>query len=108
MTPKEISQCIDRLFAKAERAPNGFDILSECVALAEMLIDKNVAYGDSALAPLTVFAHGLDAEAQILVRLDDKLSRLARGSAAGEDTTKDLLGYLILLRLARQKKHQQT
>ena len=108
MTPKEISQCIDRLFSKAESAPNGFDILSECVALAEMLIDKNVAYGDSALTPLTVFAHGLDAEAQILVRLDDKLSRLARGNAAGEDTIKDLLGYLILLRLARQKKHQQT
>lgn len=108
MTPKEISQCFDRLFAKAESCPNGFGILSECVALAEMLIDKNVAYGDSALSPVTVFAHGLDPEAQILVRLDDKLSRLARGQAAGEDVIKDLLGYLILLRLARRKNQRQT
>ena len=104
MTPKEISQCMDRLFTKAESCPNGFDILSECVALAEMLIDKNVADGDSALSPVNGFAHGLDPEAQIRVRLDDNLSRLARGQAAGEDVIKDLLGYLILLRLARQKK----
>lgn len=39
---------------------------------------------------------------QIRVRLDDKLSRLARGSAAGEDVELDLLGYLILLRVARK------
>jgi hypothetical protein len=28
--------------------------------------------------------------------MDDKISRLMRGSAAGEDVEKDLLGYLII------------
>jgi hypothetical protein len=65
-----------------------------------MLIEKNIAYGDSALNPLRVFAKDIDTRAQILVRLDDKLSRLSRGSAAGEDVILDLLGYLILYRIA--------
>ena len=40
---------------------------------------------------------------QLLVRIDDKLSRLARGSAAGEDVERDLMGYLVLLRVARKR-----
>ena len=36
------------------------------------------------------------------MRLDDKLSRIARGQAAGEDVTLDLIGYLVLLRLAER------
>jgi hypothetical protein len=31
------------------------------------------------------------------------VARLARGSAAGEDVEADLLGYLILLRVARAR-----
>jgi hypothetical protein len=39
---------------------------------------------------------------QLLVRIDDKLSRLARGSGAEtEDVEGDLLGYLVILRVAR-------
>jgi hypothetical protein len=41
---------------------------------------------------------------QIKVRLDDKLSRLIHGSAAGEDVVLDLLGYLILLRVATKEQ----
>jgi hypothetical protein len=76
-------------------------IREECAALAEFLVAKNKAYGDSALAPLRVFSRA-SAEEQILVRLDDKLSRLARGSDAGEDVVLDLLGYLVLLRIQRR------
>jgi len=36
----------------------------------------------------------------ICMRLDDKLSRIARGQVAGEDVTLDLIGYLVLLRVA--------
>ena len=68
-----------------------------------MLIAKNVAYGDSALDPLRVFSKASPVE-QLLVRIDDKLSRLQRGSAAGEDVERDLLGYLILLRIARKRE----
>lgn len=68
-----------------------------------MLIEKNAAYGDSALDPLRVFSKASPVE-QLLVRIDDKLSRLKRGSAAGEDVECDLLGYLILLRIARKRE----
>ena len=32
-------------------------------------------------------------------RIDDKLSRLARGDQVDEDVVLDLLGYLVLLRV---------
>lgn len=76
-------------------------IAEECDRLKALLIEKNRAYGNSALDPVRVFSKA-SPEEQILVRIDDKLSRLARGSAAGEDVVQDLLGYLILLRVARR------
>jgi hypothetical protein len=82
--------------------PDEFEaaVRAECGAVADMLVEKNRAYGNSALDPVRVFSKA-SAEEQILVRIDDKISRLARGSAAGEDVVLDLLGYLILLRVAR-------
>jgi len=77
-------------------------ITAECDAIRDMLLEKNEAYGDSAIEPLRVFSRA-SAEEQILVRIDDKLSRLARGSAAGEDVVADLIGYLVLLRIARER-----
>lgn len=74
------------------------DVLQE---IGDMLIEKNRAYGNSALDPVRIFSKATTVE-QILVRIDDKLSRLARGAAAGEDVEKDLLGYLVLLRIARK------
>jgi hypothetical protein len=73
----------------------------ECDHLKGMLLAKNAAYGNSATDPVRVFSKASPVE-QILVRLDDKLSRLARGAAAGEDVEQDLAGYLILLRVARR------
>lgn len=77
----------------------------ECDALKQLLLDKNAAYGDSAIKPLGIFAGG-DALSLIAVRIDDKLSRIrnmggitARADAA-EDTILDLAGYLILARVA--------
>lgn len=72
------------------------------MSIEEMLVSKNQAYGDSALNPVRVFSKA-SAEEQILVRIDDKLSRLARGKAAGEDVLGDLVGYLVLLLLARSE-----
>ena len=74
-------------------------VADEIVAL---LIEKNAAYGNSALDPVRVFSRASVVE-QLLVRIDDKLSRLARGSAAGEDVEMDLLGYLLILRVARKR-----
>lgn len=75
-------------------------IAKECGALRDLLISKNEAYGNAALDPVRIFSKA-DPEEQLRVRIDDKLSRLARGQAAGEDVVLDLLGYLILLRIAR-------
>lgn len=68
--------------------------------IAEMLEEKNAAYGNSALDPLRVFSRAGTIE-QIKVRIDDKLSRMARGNGcASEDTLRDLAGYLALLAVA--------
>src|SRR5690606_25952592 len=72
-----------------------------------MLLAKNQAYGDSALNPVRVFSQASSAE-QIRVRIDDKISRLVRGQAAGEDTAADLLGYLILLRMAEARDRERA
>ncbi len=77
-------------------------IVDECDAIKTMLLSKNTAYGSSFSNPLRVFAKGMSIESHILVRIDDKLSRLARGSAAGEDVVSDLIGYLTLLRVVRK------
>jgi len=73
-------------------------IAEECVDLARFLIAKNRAYGNSAFDPIRIFSKA-DAREQILVRLDDKISRMARGQAAGEDTPRDAQGYLTLWRV---------
>jgi hypothetical protein len=90
-----------RMLPDVEGAPLGEDILDECLEIATMLIEKNRAYGNSALKPVRIFSRA-SSEEQLLVRIDDKLSRLARGSAAGEDVVADLIGYLVLLRIARR------
>jgi len=71
--------------------------------LAEMLIDKNKKYGNSALKPKRVFSKASATE-QILVRIDDKLSRFANQNVnEDEDILSDLLGYIVLLKIANQK-----
>lgn len=67
--------------------------------IGNTLIEKNKAYGNSALNPVRVFSKA-DTVEQLKVRIDDKLSRIARGSDAGEDTLLDLVGYLVLLEVA--------
>jgi len=79
-------------------------IRAKCDELANILVAKNRAYGDSALNPVGIFAHG-DPEALIRVRIDDKLSRIRNDPyALGEDAILDLTGYLILLMIDRDQK----
>ena len=70
--------------------------------VVEMLLRKNLAYGDSALNPLRVFSKA-DAGAGLRVRIDDKLSRIRnQGFDDSEDTLQDLIGYLILYRAGQR------
>ena len=76
-------------------------IAQVCDDVKQTLLEKNRAYGNSALEPLRIFSHA-DSVEQLNVRIDDKLSRVARGSEyAGDDTELDLIGYLVLRRVAR-------
>lgn len=87
------------------------DIHEVCGRVAGMLIEKNRAYGDSALSPRRIFSRADNIE-QLKVRIDDKLSRLSSMSgdvdSMGEDVEKDLLGYLVLLQIARKRKAQEA
>lgn len=89
---------IDRDLREDEYAHNKFceavdTVLSE---FGNMLKEKNKKYGNSALHPVRVFSKA-DAKEQIKVRLDDKISRLVRGTGdETEDIYLDLTGYLIL------------
>ena len=82
------------------------EIVEICDGIKALLLRKNAAYGDSALKPMRVFSRATPVE-QIMVRLDDKLSRLARGHALPDesldDTLDNILGYLVLLKIAKRR-----
>ena len=80
------------------------EISNICDEIKNMLLDKNMKYGDSALNPVRVMSKS-SPEEQILVRIDDKLSRLSKGDLTNddEDVINDLIGYFILLKIARNR-----
>ena len=82
---------------KSEKA-----IAKVCDDIKELLVEKNRAYGNSALDPVRIFSQA-DSDEQICVRIDDKLSRFARGKEyQGDNDLDDLIGYLVLLKVARK------
>jgi hypothetical protein len=88
-------QTIERTFEdKIREITNG---------IADMLLNKNEKYGNSALEPKRIFSKASSVE-QILVRIDDKLSRISnQNDDEDEDVINDLIGYLILLKIAKDK-----
>lgn len=78
-------------------------IVEVCDEVKELLIRKNRAYGNSAIEPMRVFSKASAIE-QINVRIDDKLSRIAKGDVSfeDEDVEKDVMGYLVLKRVAKR------
>lgn len=83
-------------------------IRAKCNELADLLVEKNTSYGDSALKPLGIFASG-DPVVNLGARIDDKLARIKNDRAAfGEDPIRDLLGYLVLLQIAIEDQKPPT
>jgi hypothetical protein len=80
-------------------------IVAACNKIRELLLEKNDAYGDSALSPLNIFSQA-SAEYGIRNRIDDKLKRIKNVGLDDrtEDTLLDLAGYLVLLIIARDEK----
>jgi hypothetical protein len=82
----------------------GREIYDSCHEIAHMLIKKNIAYGNSALEPVRIFSRA-DAREQLHVRIDDKLSRIMKGTSyVGDNDIDDLIGYLVLLKIAKAKE----
>jgi uncharacterized protein (DUF302 family) len=103
------------LFQHPDSAPNLAESLSGsekaivavCNDIKSMLLEKNRKYGDSALNPLRIFSKA-DTFEQIKVRMDDKLNRIKNAqSDEDEDVILDLLGYLILYRVAKSQHGDQ-
>jgi len=89
-------------------AQTQIDIATICDEVKELLLSKNQKYGDSALEPSRVFSKSSTVE-QLLVRIDDKLSRVAKGAGLlveDEDVLVDLIGYLILLKIALRREKE--
>jgi len=70
-------------------------------SLKDLLFYKNKKYGDSALYPIKIFSK-LDAVDSILIRLDDKLSRIKNGKELSKNNVVDIMGYLTLLCVKEQ------
>lgn len=84
-------------------APSGSEIAKVTIGILELLLNKNISYGNSALEPIRIFSAASTIE-QLNVRIDDKLNRLKRGvEYQDEDTITDLIGYLILLKVAKEQ-----
>ena len=74
-------------------------IASVCNDIRDLLLKKNLKYGNAALDPIRIFSNA-SAKEQLLVRIDDKLNRIKQGNNLideDEDVVTDLIGYLILL-----------
>lgn len=79
------------------------DIRRIAKQIGELVVEKNKAYGDSAIDPVRILSKA-DPVEQIKVRIDDKLSRFMRGTSfPGDNDIDDLLGYLILLKIAMER-----
>jgi len=92
--------CSD-LYLQSTGAPAGNKIWSACHEIAHMLIEKNISYGNSALEPARIFSTA-DSTEQLKVRIDDKLNRVKNNQGfAGDNDIDDLIGYLVLFKIAR-------
>ena len=83
----------------------GKKLLTVTNEVTNLLISKNKAYGDTALNPPQIFSKLSSTEA-IRARIDDKISRIQNKGINDqtEDTVNDLIGYLLLLKMAMNEE----
>ncbi len=100
--PMDETQCNGR-----SPAPLEGPIRAMCQKMADFLVEKNRAYGNSVGDPCGIFARRADPLLQMDVRIDDKINRLRKGSEyPGDDTVTDLIGYLILRQIVAEQQKQ--
>ena len=81
-----------------ETADTQDKIIEITEAMRDLLLYKNEKYGDSALHPKRIFHKG-NAVSSILIRLDDKLSRVMENNdqLPRINDVADIIGYCTLL-----------
>ena len=83
-----------------DKTPEEVQVLIKDIlgGMAELLVDKNKKYGNSALQPEKIFYKG-DSLSSILVRLNDKVSRIKNNPdpVPRLNDCADMIGYLTLL-----------
>lgn len=108
-TEKQITEIYNELMEEKEEYPELFkkestfkDAVIEVTRdLQNLLIEKNLSYGNAALNPINVFSKA-DSHEQLRMAIDNKLTRIQRGKEFGnEDSITDLIGYLILFKIQR-------
>jgi hypothetical protein len=104
MSDDKYIKVMSDLINMSKQAPAGSEILFNCLQIAALLLEKNISYGNSALEPLGVFG-STSAVRGIAERLDDKLKRIKNNqSYPGDNDIDDILGYLILYKIARDRE----
>ena len=108
MSSKKSKKAIDKIENAIEESNKDisiakFKIVKVFGKMCNFIVKKNESYGNSVLNPIRLFSKADDYE-QLMVRIDDKLSRLERGNFEIEDRVelhKDLMGYhaLVLVKL---------
>lgn len=80
-------------------------------SMKSMAISKNISYNGSIFnSDWTINVDGIDKDKQveigIIARINDKLSRIKKVGLEGanEDNLSDLIGYLMLLKIHRNKQ----
>jgi hypothetical protein len=106
-TPEEIDSTYlpKAIPMPAARRGVALEIEEVCDEIKEFLIGKNEQYGNSALDPVRIFSSASNEE-QLRVRIDDKLSRLVRGTSsieADSDIVADLIGYFIMWKVLHKR-----
>lgn len=83
-------------------------IRSELQKITDLLISKNESYGNSATKPASIFSKG-NAMDSICARIDDKLMRIDNSGINEKtlDTIDDLIGYLVLLKIAYSEQQNK-
>jgi hypothetical protein len=77
-------------------------IKEKCDEIRDLLIEKNISYGNSVFERGVLFS--IDPIKAIQARINDKLNRIKKNqSFDGDDDLKDLTGYFILLQVAMDK-----
>ena len=103
LTPKQEQSIVNDLQEeiKKQKSSTQQKIIDLCDKIAHLLVYKNQKYGDSAIHPKNIFYKG-DNENSILIRLDDKISRIINNTdGIRTNDIVDIIGYLVLLLIAK-------